>query len=177
MSSSDLGAYGRKQQRVQQTLLQRYQRERVVQIHMDNQRLRRLAREKEGRRELVERTWVQQPPSHSAICKRGKEPALLRKEDETPSILRAIDARAAYYEHQLLNKLQFLRAKHTFGSPPQSVTVSSQASYMDSYTHRKQLREKLHSSSVDNIRGIGKESSSLELRYKIRKRALIPIRI
>ena len=148
-----------------------------MQIHMDNRRLRRLAREKEERRGLVERTWVQQPPSHSAICKRGKEPVLLRKEDETPSILRAIDARAAYYEDQLLSKLQFLRAKHTSGSPLQSLTVSSQVSYLDSYTHRKQLREKLHSSSVDNIRGIGKESSSLELRDKIRKKALFPIRI
>lgn len=176
MSSSDLEAYGRKQQGIQRSLLHRYQRERIMQIHMDNRRLRELAREKEERRELVERTWVQQLPSHSAICKRGKEAVSQRKEDEIPSILRAIDARAAYYEHQLLSKLQFLRAKPTSGSPLQSLTVSSQASYLDSYSHRKQMREKLHSSSVDNIRGIGKEAR-IELRDKIRKKELFPIRI
>lgn len=170
--SSVESAYGRKQQGLLQSLLHRQQRERVAQIHADNDRLRDLAREKEGRRKLLEKTWIQQP-SHSAICGRIKTPISLQKDSKTPRILRAIDAKAAYYEDQLLTKLSFLRQKHTSTGPRRSLLVSSQASYWDSYRLRRQLKESSKAFSLENSleKGLGRGNKAAESSPEVRLRA------
>ena len=169
MSSAE-GAYGRKQQSLMRSLLHKQQKERSAQIHLDNRRLRDLEREEKSRREAVEKTWIQQA-SHSAMCRRGKGPISLQKDSKAPKILRTIEAKAAYYEDQLLTKLSFLREKQSFAGTRKRLLVSSRATYWDSYRVRRELRDSQGSSlenSLEKALGRGRKGaeSSPELRLR-----------
>lgn len=143
--NSDGTAYGRRQQHLLRTDLQKFQFRRLMEMQRVNQRLKELEREKGHRRKLLEKQWVRMP-SHRELC-RGRKGT--QQSEENRGILRSIDARAAYFESQLLDKLHFLR--HSESPSPNLSTHSSY--YQDSYSLRSRaLAKNQHTASMQVIR-------------------------